>query len=57
MSRNRVRAWDEPSFTIQAGGRHAPIHPKAPKMQFVEQNNTKKLITYASMNKRVKSIK
>lgn len=32
MSRNRVRAWNEPSFTIQAGGRHAPIHPKAPKM-------------------------
>lgn len=38
MSRNRVRAWDEQSFTIQAGGRHAPIHPQAPKMQFVEQN-------------------
>jgi DNA (cytosine-5)-methyltransferase 1 len=38
MSRNRVRAWDEPSFTIQAGGRHAPIHPQAPKMKFVEQN-------------------
>jgi len=38
MSRNRVRSWDEPSFTIQAGGRHAPIHPKAPKMRFVEQN-------------------
>ncbi|MGR5364251.1 DNA cytosine methyltransferase [Vibrio mediterranei] len=32
MSRNRVRAWSEPSFTIQAGGRHAPIHPSAPKM-------------------------
>ena len=32
MSRNRVRGWDEPSFTIQAGGRHAPIHPDAPKM-------------------------
>ena len=32
MSRNRVRAWDEGSFTIQAGGRHAPIHPDAPKM-------------------------
>lgn len=32
MSRNRVRSWDEPSFTIQAGGRQAPIHPKAPKM-------------------------
>ena len=28
MSRNRVRGWDEPSFTIQAGGRQAPIHPK-----------------------------
>lgn len=38
MSRNRVRAWDEPSFTIQAGGRHAPIHPQAPKMKFVERN-------------------
>lgn len=32
LSRNRVREWDEPSFTIQAGGRHAPIHPNAPKM-------------------------
>jgi DNA (cytosine-5)-methyltransferase 1 len=38
MSRNRVRSWDEVSFTIQAGGRHAPIHPQAPKMQLVEQN-------------------
>ena len=38
MSRNRVRMWDEPSFTIQAGGRHAPIHPKAPKMKFIEEN-------------------
>lgn len=38
MSRNRVRGWDEQSFTIQAGGRHAPIHPQAPKMEFVEQN-------------------
>ncbi|MDR9401922.1 MAG: DNA cytosine methyltransferase [Halothece sp. Uz-M2-17] len=32
MSRNRVRNWTEPSFTIQAGGRHAPIHPQANKM-------------------------
>lgn len=38
MSRNRVRAWDEPSFTIQAGGRHAPLHPQAPKMKLIEQN-------------------
>lgn len=38
MSRNRVRSWDEPSFTIQAGGRHAPLHPQAPKMIQVEKN-------------------
>jgi DNA (cytosine-5)-methyltransferase 1 len=35
MSRNRVRSWDESSFTIQAGGRHAPIRPQAPKMPLV----------------------
>lgn len=38
MSRNRVRGWDEPSFTIQAGGRHAPIHPQANKMIWVEKD-------------------
>jgi len=38
MSRNRVRSWDEQSFTIQAGGRHAPIHPQAPKMTFIERD-------------------
>ena len=38
MSRNRVRGWNEHSFTIQAGGRHAPIHPQAPKMKFIEQD-------------------
>ncbi len=38
MSRNRVRSWDEPSFTIQAGGRQAPMHPKAPKMEKISAN-------------------
>ena len=38
MSRNRVRGWNEHSFTIQAGGRHAPLHPQAPKMKFIEQD-------------------
>jgi DNA (cytosine-5)-methyltransferase 1 len=38
MSRNRVRGWHEPSFTIQAGGRHAPLHPQANKMIFVEKD-------------------
>lgn len=38
MSRNRVRSWNEPSFTIQAGGRQAPIHPDAPKMVKVDKD-------------------
>ena len=41
MSRNRVRSWEEPSFTIQAGGRHAPLHPQAPKMELVEKDKRK----------------
>ncbi len=32
MSRNRVRSWDEQSFTILASGRQCPLHPQAPKM-------------------------
>jgi len=38
MSRNRVRTWNEPSFTIQAGGRQCPLHPQAPKMKKLSQN-------------------
>ena len=38
MSRNRVRDWDEVSFTIQAQARQAPIHPQAPKMTFLSDN-------------------
>jgi DNA (cytosine-5)-methyltransferase 1 len=38
MSRNRVRTWEEPSFTIQASGRQAPLHPQAPVMIKVEKN-------------------
>ena len=41
MSRNRVRNWNEPSYTIQAGGRHAPIHPSAPKMIKVKKDKFK----------------
>lgn len=44
MSRNRVRDWDEQSFTIQAGGRQAPIHPQAPKMELVEKD-VRKFVT------------
>ncbi len=35
MSRNRRRGWEEQSFTIQAGGRHAPLHPDSCPMQKV----------------------
>ncbi len=39
MSRNRRRTWDEPSFTIQAGGRQAPIHPGCPPMEKVDDEH------------------
>lgn len=32
MSRNRVKAWDEQAFTVQASGRQCQLHPSAPKM-------------------------
>ena len=53
MSRNRVRSWDEQSFTIQAGGRHAPIHPQAPKMKFIEQNKREFVKGYEHLYRRL----
>lgn len=38
MSRNRVRSWDEPGFTVQASGRQCQLHPQAPKMEKVGTN-------------------
>lgn len=38
MSRNRVRSWDEPAFTVQASGRQCQLHPQAPTMIKVEKN-------------------
>ncbi len=38
MSRNHIRDWNEPSFTIQAGGSHAPLHPQALKIIKVKEN-------------------
>ena len=35
MARNRVRSWNETSFTMQAQARNAPLHPQAPKMIYV----------------------
>lgn len=38
MSRNRVRSWNEKGFCVQASGRHAQLHPMAPKMIKVDTN-------------------
>lgn len=35
MSRNRRRPWNQVSYTIQASGRHIPLHPSCPPMQQV----------------------
>ncbi|WP_440897416.1 DNA cytosine methyltransferase [Amphibacillus sp. Q70] len=32
LSRNRKKKWSEQSFTIQASGRQAPLHPSGPEM-------------------------
>lgn len=39
MSRNRVRGWDEPAFTVQASGRQCQMHPQAPKMVKIDKND------------------
>lgn len=38
MARNRVRSWNELSFTIQALAKNTPQHPQAPKMQYVSSS-------------------
>lgn len=39
LSRNRIRHWDQVSFTIQASGRQAPLHPQAPDMIKIDENH------------------
>ena len=41
MARNRVRGWNELSFTIQAQAKNEPLHPQAPKMLYVSANERK----------------
>ena len=38
MARNRVRGWDDVSYTMQAQARNCPLHPQAPKMVYVSRN-------------------
>jgi len=38
MSRNRRRKWNQVSYTIQASGRHLPLHPSCPPMKKIEKD-------------------
>lgn len=38
MSRNRKKSWDDQSFTIQASGRQAPLHPGGLPMERVDKD-------------------
>lgn len=38
MSRNRKKSWSDQSFTIQASGRQAPMHPGGKAMEKVHKN-------------------
>lgn len=54
MSRNRVRGWDEPSYTILACDRHIPLHPQAPKMIPTGTGEMKKFVDgFESMYRRL----
>lgn len=55
MSRNRKKSWDEPSFTIQASGRQAPIHPDGQPMKNVGKD--KYIFTDGKENNRRLSVK
>jgi len=39
LSRNRKKDWNEPSFTIQASGRHAPLHPASSPMIKIDNSH------------------
>ena len=55
MSRNRKKRWDQPSFTIQASGRQAPIHPAGTPMEHVGKDRY--IFTDGEENNRRLSVK
>jgi DNA (cytosine-5)-methyltransferase 1 len=55
MSRNRKKRWNQQSFTIQASGRQAPIHPGGFPMEKVDKN--KWIFTDGEENNRRLSVK
>ncbi len=38
MARNRIKSWEEKSYTIQAQAKNEPLHPQAPKMKYINEN-------------------
>ena len=57
MSRNRRKRWDQQSFTIQAGGRHAPLHPSSSEMIKVAEDLWKFRDTTNHINHRRLSVR
>ena len=55
MSRNRKKLWSQPSFTIQASGRQAPIHPGGEPM--VKVGKDKYIFSDGGENNRRLSVK
>ena len=53
MSRNRVKSWDEQAFTVQASGRQCQLHPSAPKMEKIGENQYKFAEGYEHMYRRM----
>lgn len=53
MSRNRVRQWEQPAFTVQASGRQCQLHPQAPTMIKVDKNIYKFVIGKEDLYRRL----
>lgn len=53
MARNRVRSWNEQSFTIQAQAKNAPLHPQAPKMLYISATERKFVPGYENQYRRL----
>ena len=53
MSRNRVRSWDEPAFTVQASGRQCQLHPQAPKMEKIGKDKQRFVVGKEGLYRRM----
>lgn len=53
MSRNRVRSWDEPAFTVQASGRQCQLHPQAPKMEKIGKDKQRFVVGKEELYRRM----